>query len=95
MNSLTKFALLACLGLTIAAVPRPAAADEIAARLDALEKENSALRARLNRLEASKTGKLRATSLGSGIEPGAGLVAATAKRGRHGHGSQLQKRIPQ
>ena len=69
MNSLTKFALLACLGLTIAAVPRPAAADEIAARLDALEKENSALRARLNRLEASKTGKLQQRPSEAGSSP--------------------------
>ena len=59
MNSHTKFALLACLGLTVAAIPRPVAADEIAARLDALEKENAVLRARLNRLETSGTGKLQ------------------------------------
>jgi hypothetical protein len=59
MNSFTKFALLACLGLTIAVVPRPAVADEIATRLDALEKENAALRARLSRLETSKMAKLQ------------------------------------
>src|ERR1700676_3957597 len=57
MDSLTKLALLACLGLTTIVVPRPAFADETSARLDSLEKENAALRARLNRLEASKTAK--------------------------------------
>ena len=41
MHSLTKLALLAGLGLATAAVPRPAAADEIAARLDALEKPSA------------------------------------------------------
>ncbi|MES2197347.1 MAG: Lpg1974 family pore-forming outer membrane protein [Pseudomonadota bacterium] len=54
MNSFKKLALLACLGLTVAAAPRPAAADAVSARLDALERENAALRARLNRLETSK-----------------------------------------
>jgi len=53
MNSFAKLALLGCLGLAVA-IPRPAVADEISARLDALEKENAALRARLNRLEAPK-----------------------------------------
>jgi Legionella pneumophila major outer membrane protein precursor len=57
MNRFTKLALLLCLGLTGAAITHPAAAasdEQISARLDALEKENSALRARLNHLEASK-----------------------------------------
>lgn len=58
MNGVSKFALLACLGLTIAALPHAAVADEISARLDALERENAALRARLNRLEVPRTAKL-------------------------------------
>ena len=57
MNGFTKIALLACLGLTVVAAPRPAVADPISARLDALERENAALRARLNRLETSKAAK--------------------------------------
>ena len=62
MNSITKLALLACLGLTIAAVPRPAVADKISERLDALERENAALRARLNRLETPRAAKLQPRS---------------------------------
>ena len=54
MNSFTKLALLSCLGLSGAAIPRAALADDISARLDALEKENAALRSRLSRLEAPK-----------------------------------------
>ncbi len=69
MNGFTKLALLVCLGLTTAAVPRPAVADEIATRLDALEKENAALRARLNRLETSKTAKLRQGPAETGSRP--------------------------
>jgi len=69
MNGFTKLALLVCLGLTTAAVPRPAVADEIATRLDALEKENAALRARLNRLETSKTAKLRQDPAETGSRP--------------------------
>lgn len=57
MNTVAKLALLACLGLTVAAVPGPAVADAVSARLDALERENAALRARLIRLETSKAGK--------------------------------------
>jgi major outer membrane protein len=57
MVSFMKFALLACLGLAIVVVPRPVAADETATRLDALEKENAALRARLNRLETTRSAK--------------------------------------
>jgi hypothetical protein len=59
MSSFTKFALLAYLGLTITVAPHPAAADEIARRLDALETENAVLRARLNRLETPKTANLQ------------------------------------
>jgi len=70
MNSVTKLALLACLGLTVAAVPRPAFADKISERLDALERENTALRTRLNRLETPKetpkTAKLQARPADSG-----------------------------
>jgi hypothetical protein len=69
MNSFTRLALLACLGLTAAAVPRPAVADAISARLDALERENAALRARLNRLETSKTAKLQNPSAQTGSAP--------------------------
>jgi len=54
MKRVTKLALLACVGLSVAAAPRPALADKISERLDALERENAALRARLNRLETSK-----------------------------------------
>ena len=57
MKSVAKLALLACLGLTVAAAPRPAVADPVSARLDALERENAALRARLNRLETSTAAK--------------------------------------
>jgi hypothetical protein len=57
MNRFTKLAVLLGLGLTTVVVPRPAFADETAARLDALEKENAALRMRLNRLETSKAAK--------------------------------------
>jgi hypothetical protein len=50
-----------CLALMASMIPRSAMAatpDEISARLDALEKENAALRARVIRLEASKTAKI-------------------------------------
>ena len=57
MDSFIKPALLACLGLAIIAVPGPAFADDISARLDSLEKENAALRLRLNRIEASRTSR--------------------------------------
>jgi len=60
MNSVTKLASVLCLAMTTSALVRPAVAassDEIAARLDALEKENAALRTRLNRIEASKAAK--------------------------------------
>jgi len=64
MNSVTKLALLACLGLTVAAVPGPAVADKISERLDALERENAALRARLN---ASKRPRRQSCNLGRRI----------------------------
>lgn len=71
MKNVAKLALLACLGLTAAAVPRPAVADQISARLDALEKENAALRARLNRLETTRAAKLqpRPADVGPGPAP--------------------------
>jgi hypothetical protein len=63
MNSFTRFALLLYLTLAISAVPYSARAatidEQTSARLDALEKENSALRARVNRLEAPKAAKIR------------------------------------
>jgi hypothetical protein len=58
--------------LSVAAIPRAAAADDISARLDALEKENAALRGRLSRLEAPKTTKLQHRP--SDTEPGQALV---------------------
>jgi hypothetical protein len=69
MNSVAKLALLACVGLTIAAVPRPAVADKISERLDALERENAALRARLNRLETPKAANLQPRPAASGSGP--------------------------
>jgi Legionella pneumophila major outer membrane protein precursor len=61
MNRFTTFALLLCLALAPSAVSYSARAatidDRTSARLDALEKENAALRARVNRLEASKAAK--------------------------------------
>jgi Legionella pneumophila major outer membrane protein precursor len=60
MNRFTKPALLLCLGVAGSAITHPAAAasdEQISARLDALERENSALRARINHLEASKAAK--------------------------------------
>jgi hypothetical protein len=61
MNRLTKLALLLCLASTTSAVSHTAFAatidEQTSARLDALEKENAALRARVNRLEASKAAK--------------------------------------
>jgi hypothetical protein len=63
MNSFTRFALLLCLTLAISAVSYSARAatidEQTSARLDALEKENSALRARVNRLEAPKAAKIQ------------------------------------
>ena len=63
MSKFTKLALLLCLALAAAAVRHPAVAatldEQISARLDALEKENAALRARVNRLEASKAERVQ------------------------------------
>ena len=73
MNGFKNFALLACLGLTVAAAPRPAVADPVSARLDALERENAGLRARLNRLETSKAAKPQPRP--EGVAPVAPLAA--------------------
>jgi hypothetical protein len=57
MNRFAKLALLLCFALAASGVSRAALAatadTQTSARLDALEKENAALRARVNRLEAS------------------------------------------
>jgi hypothetical protein len=76
MNSFTKPALLVCLGLAAPVVSHPAVAatiDEISARFDALEKENAALRARVNRLEASKAAAIRRRP--ADAAPGPALVS--------------------
>jgi Legionella pneumophila major outer membrane protein precursor len=58
MQKFTKLTFLLCLALITAAISQTARADStedrILARLNALEKENAALRARVNRLEAAK-----------------------------------------
>jgi hypothetical protein len=63
MCSFTRLAFLLCLALATSAISYSARAatldEQTAARLDALEKENSALRARVNRLEAPKAAKLQ------------------------------------
>ena len=60
MKSVSSLMFAVCLALMASMIPRSAMAatpDEISARLDALEKENAALRARVIRLEASKTAR--------------------------------------
>ena len=61
MKRFTGLAFLLC--LAVIAAPHAACAatldEQISARLDALEKENAALRARVNRLEAAKAARLR------------------------------------
>ena len=63
MNKFTRPAFLLCFALTTSAVSHSAfsatAEERTAARLDALEKENAALRARVNRLEAPKAVKIQ------------------------------------
>jgi Legionella pneumophila major outer membrane protein precursor len=72
MNGFTKLALL-CLPLTVSAASHSALAAEIdaqtLARLDALERENAALRTRVNRLESSKAPKIRDRSAGVESDP--------------------------
>jgi hypothetical protein len=62
MNSFTRLALLLCLTLATSAISYSARAatidEQTSARLDALEKENAALRARVNRLEAPKAARM-------------------------------------
>jgi hypothetical protein len=62
MKCFSRFAFAVFLALIAATLPRAAAAatldDRVSARLDALEKENAALRARVIRLEASRAAKL-------------------------------------
>jgi hypothetical protein len=63
MKTLARLAFLLCIGLLATPVPHASFAatldQQISARLDALEKENAALRARVNRLEASKAAGMR------------------------------------
>jgi hypothetical protein len=63
MNRFQKLAFVCCLALPAAAVLHPAIAatidEQISARLNALEKENAALRARVNRLEAAKAARMQ------------------------------------
>ena len=62
MTKLTKLAFYLCLALAASAVSRTAYAatinQQILARLDALERENAALRARVRRLETSRAAKI-------------------------------------
>lgn len=74
MKSIAKLAFVVCLGSTASMVSRPAVAataEQISARLDALEKENAALRARVNHLETSRT----ATPLRRNVESNPGLAS--------------------
>ena len=61
MKSFVKLVVLLGLAVMVSAAPRSAIAatldDQISARLDALEKENAALRARINRIEAAKSAR--------------------------------------
>ncbi|MDP1585791.1 MAG: Lpg1974 family pore-forming outer membrane protein [Bradyrhizobium sp.] len=98
MKSFTKLALLACLALTIAA-PRPAVADAVSARLDALERENAALRARLIRLETSKAARPRPHPADAGpVAPLAALprspAAADSMASAHRHGGEPRPVAP-
>jgi hypothetical protein len=78
MKTFAKLALLLCLPLAIPVVAPSALAGEldarILARLDALEKENAALRARLNRIETSRTPTI--TQRAAGLEPTPALASA-------------------
>jgi hypothetical protein len=62
MTRFTKLAFYFCLALTISVASHSASAatidQRISARLDALERENAALRARVHRLEASQAAKI-------------------------------------
>src|ERR1700722_6489964 len=81
MNGFTRIALLLRLALATSAVSRAARAATIdeqnSARLDALERENAALRARVNRLEAPRAAKLQ--PCGHGRRSGTRFRTTTAK----------------
>jgi hypothetical protein len=85
MNRFSKLAVLLCLGLTTSAVSCPAFAatkdEQISARFDALEKENAALRARLNRLEASKEAKIQHRPADVGPNPALASMPMPKKAG--------------
>ncbi len=76
MRRFTKLALLLCFTPLGSAIAHTASAatldDQFAARLDALEKENATLRARVNHLEASKAARTERRS----AVPNPALVAA-------------------
>jgi Legionella pneumophila major outer membrane protein precursor len=81
MHRLTKFVCLSCVLLATAILSHTAAAatlDELAARLDVLEKENSTLRARVNRLEAERAAKTERPSLPKAAYPVQALAAPSA-----------------
>ena len=63
MKTLTRLTFFLCIVLPSTTVPHASFAvtldQQISARLDALEKENAALRARVNRLEASKAVRMQ------------------------------------
>jgi hypothetical protein len=85
MAKFTRLAFQFCLGLTTSVVSHSALAatidKDISARLDTLEKENAALRARINRLEAPKTAKTEhRPALTSKRSPQADIFAANASR---------------
>ena len=73
MNSFTRLALLLCLTVATSVVSYAARAatinEQTSARLDALEKENAALRARVNRLEAPKAAKYSTLRSWKPIQP--------------------------
>jgi hypothetical protein len=76
MNRFAKLALFLCLALTASALPHPAFSatmeEQIAARLNALEKENAALRARQSPRSVQAT---RLTHRPSDAEPNPALAA--------------------
>jgi hypothetical protein len=84
MTKFKKLAFQFCLGLTTSVVSHSALAapvdKEISARLDTLEKENAALRARINRLEASKAVKTESHPALTSKLPPQDTFAADASR---------------
>ena len=87
MRRFTKLALLLCFTPLGSAIAHTASAatldDQFAARLDALEKENAALRARVNHLEASKAARTERRS--AVPNPDACRGAAAGRCGSLGH----------